>query len=156
IQRRVETLAEGDAMIIEATSLWPHQVYALKEITRRIEAGERRILETTPTGGGKSAIMCGLIERYVDLGWHVVVYTNRRLLIEQLSRVVREHGIEFGVRASGHEDRRELPVQIASLQTERARVLNSKRWQLHGQGEKVLALVDEAHLNAAGTAEVIL
>jgi superfamily II DNA or RNA helicase len=87
-----------------------------------------------------------------------VVYSNRKLLVEQLQRMLTSHGIEFGVRASGHQDNRHLPVQIASLPTEKSRVLDRGRWQVHGNGHggKVLALVDEAHLNAAGTAQAIL
>ncbi len=135
---------------------WPHQQFILSEIPRRIGAGERRILVTTPTGGGKTAAMCGLIEDVVSQGWYAILYTNRRLLVEQMQRVLTDHGIRFGVRASNYADERWLPVQISSLPTERQRVLGSGVWDVHGKGKKVLAIVDEAHLNSAGTAQAIL
>jgi superfamily II DNA or RNA helicase len=135
---------------------WPHQLFALQELPRRILAGERKILLTCPTGGGKSLIMCLLIEWAVAQGWKVILYTNRRLLIDQLARVLTEHGIKFGIRAANHEDNRELPVQISSLPTERARVLKTDKWMIHGRGEKVLAIIDEAHLNGSDTAQKIL
>src|SRR5262249_22268177 len=113
---------------------------------------------TSPTGAGKTRIMCELITQFLGQGWAVVVYTNRRLLIEQLTRVLTAHGIAFGVRAAGHADNRHLPVQINSLPTERSRVLDRGKWEIHGNGRgaKVLALVDEAHLNASDTAQAIL
>src|SRR5262249_18521178 len=126
--------------------MWPNQEFALAEVPRLLEE-ERRICLTSPTGSGKSRIMCGLIEQTVRCGCPAVLYTSRRLLIDQLTRVLASHGIEFGVRCAGHEDRRELPVQISSLPTEEARVYKKEDWQLHGNGKRVLALVDECHLN---------
>jgi superfamily II DNA or RNA helicase len=137
-------------------TLWPHQTQAVSDTIAALAAGQRKICVTSPTGGGKTWIICMLIEWAVEQGKHVVLYTNRRLLIEQLSRVLEKHGIKFGVRAAGYEDRRELQVQIASLPTERMRTLKTERWTIHGHGKDVLAIVDEAHLNASGTAQKVL
>lgn len=145
-------------MLTAETILWPHQACALEEIPRRIDAGSRRLCLTSPTGGGKSKIICGLIAWAVERGWYAVLYTNRKLLIEQLAGVLEGHGIRFGVRASGHEDRRELPVQISSLPTEGVRTLKRQHWDVHGtgMGRRVLAVVDEAHLNKSDTAQQML
>lgn len=135
---------------------WPHQVFAVAEVPRRIEAGVRRLCLTSPTGGGKSLTICDLIEWALSGGWYAVLYTNRRLLIEQLARVLQNHGIAFGVRAAGHLDQRHLPVQVSSLPTEERRVLRKEQWDIHGAGQRVLAIVDEAHLNKGETARQIL
>lgn len=135
---------------------WPHQEYAATEVPRLILAGERKICLTSPTGGGKSHIICRLVEWGVEAGFLPVLYTNRRLLIEQLGRVLDAHGIRHGVRASGHMDERELKVQISSLPTENARVFKSEKWQLHGHGQRTLAVVDEAHLNSSEVAQKVL
>lgn len=135
---------------------WKHQLYAAQEIPRRILAGERRICVTSPTGGGKTTMIADLIEWGLRNAYKPVVYTNRRLLVSQLATVLRNHGIELGVRAANHQDQRELAVQVSSLPTERSRVLKAERWQLHGHGERALAIVDEAHLNAGPTAQTIL
>ena len=135
---------------------WPHQIYAVAEIPRRIDAGAKRICLTSPTGGGKSTVICDLIEWALERQWYSILYTNRRLLIEQLARVLKKHGIEFGVRAAGHMDERHLPVQVSSLPTEERRVLKTEQWDIHGAGQKVLAIVDEAHLNKGATAQEIL
>jgi superfamily II DNA or RNA helicase len=143
----------------QAVSLWPSQEYALAEVPRRILAGERKICLTSPTGGGKTLILCGLVEWALEHRFKVVLYTNRKLLISQLVGVLEGQGISFGVRAANYQDQRELRVQISSLPTERSRVLNSdkwNKWEVHGHGERVLALVDEAHLNASNTAQTVL
>jgi superfamily II DNA or RNA helicase len=156
----MEALATGgqeevNALLAEIVP-WAHQTYAVQELTRRLSAGERRICLTSPTGGGKSLVICMLIEWALENGWYAVLYTNRRLLVQQLSRVLKRRGIEFGVRAAGHEDRRHLPVQVSSLPTEHSRVLKRKQWEVHGHGQRVLAIVDEAHLNKEDTAVQIL
>ncbi len=135
---------------------WPQQVYCSAEVPRRLTSGERKILVTCPTGGGKTVMIRDLIEWALDNGYLVVVYTNRRLLVRQLVRVMKKHGIECGVRMDGYQDRRELPVQISSLLTEASRVFKQERWQIHGHGRKVLAIVDEAHLNKSNVAEQAL
>jgi DNA repair protein RadD len=135
---------------------WPHQAYAVAEVPRLVGAGARRICLTSPTGGGKSFIVCKLIQWAVGRGWKAVVYTNRRLLVNQLRGVLAGHGIAHGVRAANYQDERQLAVQISSLPTEGSRVLKSQKWDLHGADGRALAIVDEAHLNANGTAEQIL
>jgi superfamily II DNA or RNA helicase len=128
----------------------------MHEVPRRIDAGERRICVTSPTGSGKTVTICDLIEWALDRRWEAILYTNRRLLIEQLRRVLRGRGFDFGVRAAGHAEELEQPVQVSSLPTERSRTINSTRWIIHGHGGKLLAIVDEAHLNKSGTAQTIL
>jgi superfamily II DNA or RNA helicase len=135
---------------------WPHQTGAFDETLARIAQGTRHICIASPTGGGKSLIICDLIEHLTAQGWHAVLYTNRKLLMEQLARVLTKQGIEYGVRAAdwSNEGRFE-PVQISSLPTERSRVLSKQRWMIHGAGRKCVAIVDEAHLNAGPTAQRI-
>jgi len=142
--------------VSDARERWTHQKFALAEAMRRMEAGAKRICVTTPTGGGKSLIICDLIEQAVARECKAVLYTNRRLLINQLERVLEGHGIRFGVRAAGHEDRRELDVQVSSLPTENARVFKSEKWDLHGNGKPILVIVDEAHLNKGEVAQKVL
>lgn len=118
-------------------SLWPHQQRALNEIARAIDDGERRICVTAPTGGGKSRIMFEHVSR---ADCNTAVYTDRRMLLDQLSQNMTEAGIEFGVRAAGH-DETWAPVQLCSVQTEVSRCLKRNR-SIH-PAEQVIW--DEAH-----------
>jgi superfamily II DNA or RNA helicase len=142
--------------VIDLATLWPHQLYALEEIPRRIAAGERRICLTSPTGGGKTKCLIGLIEWAVENDWQAVLYTNRKLLIDQLVGVLSQHGIRFGVRSADYEDDLDQPVQISSLPTENARVFKRGKWKIHGNGRPTLALVDEFHLNKGAVAQKVV
>lgn len=137
-------------------NLWPHQIRGIDDTLSAIAQGQRRICLTSPTGGGKTRIMSGLIEHYLDSGRKVALYTNRKLLIEQTSRVLELAGHNVGVRASGYEDRRELPLQVCSIQTEDARVHKRDKytaWQLH---DADLVLIDECHIQTGEVARKIL
>src|SRR5262245_22997201 len=85
---------------------WPHQEQGVSAVQEALGQGHRRILLTSPTGGGKTAIACRLISDWLGAGLKSVLYTNRRMLVEQTSRVLRLHGINLGVRAAGYSDQR--------------------------------------------------
>lgn len=131
---------------------WPHQPDGVNQVISAIREGVQRLCLCTPTGGGKTWMMCEIIKEACAWDWNAVVYTNRKLLVEQLCRVMSAANIRFGVRAAGYEDLQERQVQIASLQTERSRTLKKGRWQPHGGDKPTLAVIDEAHLNATPTA----
>lgn len=137
--------------------LWPIQNRAIRLVLEAIGAGHVRILLTAPTGTGKSRVVCELISKLAEESWYVVLYTNRRLLIDQLRGVLDSHGIDFGVRAAGHDhDEGGIwPVQVSSLPTEFKRTLSRGTWDIHGKGRKCLAIVDEAHLNNGEKAQEI-
>ncbi len=132
---------------------WPHQAKAVEDVEAAIQRGERCICLTSPTGGGKTRIACDLIQRWTAQGLRSVVYTNRRLLVEQLEGVLTNAGIVHGVRAAGHDTNHGREVQIASVPTENARTLKSKQWVLH-DAQRVL--IDEAHLQTGKVAQKLL
>lgn len=136
------------------TDPWPHQAYAFEETLAAIGRGERKICVSSPTGGGKTRIMAMLIDRWVEEGLKVALYTNRKLLVAQTSKVLAAAGIDHGTRAAGYNDDEEgfQPVQVCSIQTEDARVNKSGRWQLH-DADRVI--VDEAHVQKADVARKI-
>lgn len=132
-------------------SLWPHQRRGIEETMALVARGERAICITSPTGGGKSRIAIELIRRFPS----AVLYTNRKLLTDQLIQVLTGEEMYFGVRASNYDEHLRLsePVQISSMQTEAARVYKSKAWSLHNAR---LVIVDEAHMQAGATAQRII
>lgn len=136
--------------------LWPHQRRGIDDVLAAIGEGVRLILLTSPTGMGKSRMVCEIIETLCEQGWYAVLYTNRLLLIDQLKRVLDQHGIDYGVRAAGHEgDDAHHRVQISSLPTEASRVLKRQHWSIHGAGQRCIAIADEAHVNDGPKAQAI-
>jgi len=128
--------------------LWPHQKRALAELVPLIEEGNR-ICVVSPTGGGKTRIMTELLE----LGHRAVIYTHRRMLLEQTAKVLTDDGFEFGMRAAGHEEDLHAPIQLASIQTEDSRVLKRHLRSVHNAD---IVLVDEIHLSKAEVMQNLL
>src|SRR5262245_47004842 len=100
---------------------WPHQIQGVNDTLAAIDAGKRLIALTSPTGGGKTRMAQRLIEHWKDAGLRIALYTNRKLLIEQLSRVFDQAGLAYGIRAAGHDINLGQALQICSIQTEHAR-----------------------------------
>lgn len=104
-----------------------------------------------PTGSGKTFIMTKLIEWSSSMQWPSVLYTNRKMLLEQLANVLHDRNISHGVRASGWIESEDHLVQVSSLPTENTRVFKSNKWaNLH---PAKLVLIDEAHLNKEAVAQ---
>ena len=104
--------------------LWPHQQRTLDAIR---QSEHRRICVQGQTGCGKSLVMMNLITEAAEHGKHVVLYTHRRMLADQLSRVMTGAGIEHGRRASGHRPALLENVQLSSIQTEESRVFKQEK-----------------------------
>lgn len=157
---------------------WPHQIRGVNEVLAAIARGERRIVLTSPTGGGKTTMMTDLIEAWTAAGLKTALYTNRRLLLTQTRDVLDAAGIDFGIRAAGFKDSGvPWPVQLCSLQTEESRVFRWRMcpdckgvnaqdcapcegkgqlppaWQLH-DADRIL--LDEAHVNTGPVPRKIL
>lgn len=134
------------------TALWPHQQRAVSGCLAAIGRGETRICLTVPTGGGKTRIMTEIAKHFLAMDQRVSVYTLRRLLIEQLSRVLETAGLYHGVRAAGHREEHDEPLQLSSLQTEYRRCVQGGR-PLH---RARVVMLDECHLFTARSAEAVI
>ena len=121
---------------------WPHQTFAFEEVTRLIDSGERRILVTSPTGGGKSLMQRDLLYWAIERDWPVAYYTNRRMLFDQLAAGLDKAGVQYGRRAAGHPPEFHQPIQLCMVQTEISRVLKKEKQFAH---HAKLLIVDEAH-----------
>lgn len=129
---------------------WPHQTRAVRELFEAIDRGFRRIIITSPTGGGKWQIIEDILAVVLGNLDQAIVYLNRKLLIDQTSKDLIESNIEYGIRASGHQDEWEQPLQIASIQTQHRRESSTP---IH---RAKIAIFDEAHLMAGKTARKIM
>lgn len=126
---------------------WPHQTRGVEAVVDAIDAGLKSILLVACTGAGKTRMVEQVARRCLDVRVPVSVYTNRKMLIEQLSASMANARIPHGIRAAGHEFEPDALMQISSIATENERTLKTKRWELHKAG---VVFVDEAHLNQGG------
>jgi len=150
--------------------LWAHQIFAISETIRLISTGVRSLCVSSPTGMGKSSIMAKLIEWAVLQGWDCAVFSNRRLLTNQLMNTLNASGIHVGVRAATFESWTDLnaPVQICSMQTELHRVLKKREQAMkraktkeeahsqHALFPARIIFIDELHLNSGETMTAIV
>jgi len=116
--------------------LWPHQQRGLDLLTQVRSVGHRSICLTAPTGAGKTRMMMELLKS----GQRVHVFTDRRLLHEQLCRNLTGAGIAHGIIASGHEP------SVADVQVCMAQSVVS--WCVEGNRSQPSAdviIFDEAH-----------
>lgn len=126
---------------------WPHQQRCFDRAIKNFFAGVDAQVVVSVTGSGKTRIMVELIQWAEHEGLKVAIYTNRRLLFDQLCEVFAECGVRFGRRASGHRPDLNKPVQICMVQTERSKVLDAESRELHAAD---LVIIDEAHINSQG------
>ncbi len=131
---------------------WPHQSYAVTAVPQAIADGKRRIVLTSPTGGGKTDIVMWIADHFLGSGKKVVIYTHRKMLIEQLYREFSKFGLDATVRAPGY-DHEYFPLQIASIQTAGSRVLKRKTEDLHRAD---LVILDEAHVMTGPTCDKVM
>lgn len=125
---------------------WPHQTRTTAAVIAVIGRGVRRILVTSPTGGGKTTIAADVTRDFWERDKAVSILTQRKLMVEQLERAFRAHGMTPGIRAAGHPRSFQARVQISSVQTEWSRVFKSGEWPFHPAD---VAFVDECFV--AGT-----
>jgi superfamily II DNA or RNA helicase len=135
-----------------ARTRWPHQLYGHRATLEAFDAGHRRVCLTSPTGMGKTQIVTDTIAEFLAKSMRAVVYSNRKMLIDQLSEDMDEAGFRHGIRSPAYDDERHLPLQISSIQTEAKRA-GKGDWKLH---DAQLAVIDEAHLNTGESARRII
>lgn len=133
--------------------LWAHQQRGVQGVIEAIAAGDRRIVLTAPCGAGKTRMMTTLLEWAQSEWWSAALYTSRRLLFDQTHRVLESHGIEHGLRASGHKPALLKDVQLCMTQSELAAVYKQKRRELH---RAKLVLIDEIHMQGGGAMQQII
>lgn len=119
-----------------------YQDAALNEIRSLIKQGEKRILLHLATGAGKTFIFCTILTGCSVKKVPCLMVVRGRGLVAQASKRLTEMGVEHGVLMSGCLERLDLPVQIISIDTSRARSTFPK-------AEYVI--IDEAHLATSDT-----
>mgnify|MGYP001612247489 CR=1 FL=1 len=131
---------------------WPNQIRAFDGAMDAIQRGVKRLCITSPTGSGKTRSMIDMLEWCNANGKTAILYCQRRMLYDQTSRVLEEHKIAFGKRASGHQPALLRNIQLAMFQTEVSRSKDSD-YELHPAD---VVLVDEVHQAGGDTYQELL
>lgn len=137
--------------------LWTPQRRGVEQTMDLLQQGKSVCLYS-PTGGGKTTQAVELLRWAESNGFGGIFYVNRRLLIQQTLDRITKAGLHCGVRAAEYPDLFDFgaPFQVASADTERARVLNTPRWAFHDVGPGGVVVVDEAHIQRTETMRLIL
>ena len=109
-----------------------------------------------PTGFGKTRLGANLMHYMNSKGCNWIWYTHRKTLLKQTADAFEERGLDFGLRASGYEDRVNLskPGQIAMIQSEKSAITNKKPTRDYHDAKFVV--IDEAHANKTGFSDKLI
>ena len=143
----------GNASLSKAPTLRPYQAQAVELLDKAIAAASRAPLLVLPTGAGKTIIGAWLIRRAIERGQRALFLAPRRELVTQTS--AKLGGIRHGLLLAGADHRLDLyaPVQVASVDTLRSRLVRRKRLDLP---DFDVVLVDEAHLHVTEARRALL
>lgn len=122
--------------------LRPYQMNVKHLAHEAIRAGARRPLVVSPTGSGKRIMAVDWCMTVVRQQKECLFVTDRRLLIEQMSRELVNFGVDHGIIMDGYPEQRQPRIQLASIQSIEARYLKRDP-QLLPPADVVI--VDEAH-----------
>lgn len=97
-----------------------YQLAAVEKSTAKIKEGKNSIC-VVPTAGGKSVILCGVIDNYLSENPHkdVLVLSHDSSILLQNYNKLRHyfHGIEIGLYSAGLESRTKLKITVAGIQS---------------------------------------
>jgi superfamily II DNA or RNA helicase len=119
-----------------------------KDLVEKIEAAiatcAGKIILVLPTGGGKTVVASALIKRLVAQYRPVLFLGHRREIINQSSAKLHLNGVSHGIIMAGADQdlRPQALVQVASIDTLRARALNRETMRLPPAD---VVFIDEAH-----------
>jgi superfamily II DNA or RNA helicase len=135
--------------------LHPFQQHAIAQIEAALAAGVTKILVVSPTGSGKTVIASELIKRAVGAYRPALFLAHRREIINQTSRKLTANSVRHGIIMAGadKDQRPQELVQVASIDTLRARALNRETMRLPPAR---LVFIDETHHARALTYERVI
>ena len=140
---------------ISGIVLHQFQRTAVEQIEGELVAGTAKVLLVAPTGAGKTEIASDLIKRGVAKHKRILFLAHRREIIQQTSRKLHRNGVSHGVIMAGADAglRPQAAVQVASIDTLRARALNRDVMALPLAD---IIFIDEAHHARALTYERVI
>jgi len=130
-----------------------YQEQAITDLSQSLGKGHKRVILQAATGSGKTVMASSIVKRAVDKGSTVLFLAHRRELITQCANKMNLFGISYGIIMAGEVNEAWHPVQIASVDTLRARAITSKRMRLP---EADIIIIDECHRTLSNTYRKII
>jgi superfamily II DNA or RNA helicase len=130
-----------------------YQEQAITDLAKSLGRGNKRIILQAATGSGKTVMASSIVKRAVAKGNTVLFLAHRRELITQCSNKLNLFGIGHGIIMSGQLNESWHSVQIASVDTLRARALSSRRMALP---KADIIIIDECHRTLSKTYRKII
>lgn len=127
--------------------LRPQQV-AFEDAIRQAFCQHRCVLATAPTGFGKGVVIADMGFKAAQKGNRVLIVTNRRQVVRQLTEHCQQAGIHCGIIMGSEEPDPNAPVQVASIQT-------LKRRDYYGVKLPGFIILDECHQMSQEYAELL-
>jgi superfamily II DNA or RNA helicase len=115
--QQLNLLPNTTAVVRPDFELRDYQFQAIEKTYRLIRSGIRSALLVAPTGAGKTCIGSRIAHDAVNRGRRVLFLVHRDPLVPQTQDELLNYGIEAGIIKAGYRENRELPVQIASIQS---------------------------------------
>lgn len=137
-------------------TLWDFQEIAIEECRRAIRAGYRSLLLVAPTGAGKTVIGADIIRSADEMAKQAMFMAHRRELVKQTANKLWDFGVSHGIIMAGTPMSHWKGVQVASIDTLRARYMNPKKTNQPDLPEVAILMVDEAHRSLSPTYQKLI
>jgi len=130
-----------------------YQEQAITDLSSSLAGGNRQVILQAATGSGKTVMASALVQRAVNKGSSILFLAHRRELISQCSNKLSLFGIDHGIIMAGQVGESWHSVQIASVDTLRARAITRKKMELP---KADVVIIDECHRSLSKTYRKII
>lgn len=131
-----------------------YQSIALNDCRAAYGGGSQAILLVAPTGSGKTVIAAQIVRAAQERGRRILFLAHRRELVYQCGEKLRAFGVDHGIVMAGELPELYFEVQVASIDTLRARCLGERRKMPLPEAD--LVIIDEAHRAMAPTYQKLI
>lgn len=103
--------------VFPGTAVFELRPYQLAAVEGARAQSRNRPVIVAPTGAGKTVLASQIAVGAVERGNRVLWLAHRKELVEQAEETLQAVGLTVGLIASGYDEDRAAPVQVASIQT---------------------------------------